>query len=439
MLKVPEGVMESGIRTLDIINTVVIILVCTSMLFQLIYFLFFWVKNKKYPKAKTYHKFGVVICARNEEKVIANLINSLHRQDYPKDKFDIFVICHNCSDNTKGVAEANGAIPLVINDDNPKHKRKGFALQTAFKTLLKDYDHEAFIIFDADNLAKSNFISTMNDAFDSGVEVGQGRINFQNFEENVVSEINGIFHLRDASFNHKGRTFIHSTTFLIGTGFYFSRAIIEELGGWNFTNLIEDAEFTVNLALAGHSAKFIADAEFYDEQPTKFKDSLKRQARLGRGSCALFFKYGPKLLWKFITTLKIKYLDLFLSFSYPPIALLCTLWFPFYYCYVPIRHLVMGNVAMFNSFLIFILEMVTICILIPITIQNIIAYIMNWKRLRIKDVPKAICSILLWPFYNLFISLAITYGILVPNLTWTPTVHKSKVAISQIEEDENKN
>ena len=57
-------------------------------------------KNRKYAPTDNKHKFAILISARNEEKVIKNLVQSIDKQDYPKDKLSVFVIAHNCTDNT---------------------------------------------------------------------------------------------------------------------------------------------------------------------------------------------------------------------------------------------------------------------------------------------------------------------------------------------------
>ena len=48
--------------------------------------------------------FAILIAARNEETVIKNLINSLKKQNYPSNKYDVYVIVNNCTDNTLEVA-----------------------------------------------------------------------------------------------------------------------------------------------------------------------------------------------------------------------------------------------------------------------------------------------------------------------------------------------
>ena len=61
----------------------------------------FWIK--KYPDAKIDHDYGILIAARNESNVIAQLIHSIQNNDYDESKIKIFVIADNCADNTAEV------------------------------------------------------------------------------------------------------------------------------------------------------------------------------------------------------------------------------------------------------------------------------------------------------------------------------------------------
>ncbi len=61
------------------------------------------IENKK-------NRFMAIIPAHNEEAVVANLVESLKKQDYPKDLLDIYVIADNCTDRTAEVARNAGAI-----------------------------------------------------------------------------------------------------------------------------------------------------------------------------------------------------------------------------------------------------------------------------------------------------------------------------------------
>ena len=108
--------------------------------------LFFWIKPRKYPKAEKQHRFGIIIPARNEEEVIGDTIRTLFKQNYPRELFDVFVVAHNCTDNTAQRAREAGAIVFEHNDDDPKHKRVSYALQHGFRKIIAEYDnYDAFI------------------------------------------------------------------------------------------------------------------------------------------------------------------------------------------------------------------------------------------------------------------------------------------------------
>ena len=60
--------------------------------------------KRRFKKARVFHRYAVVIAARNEEPVIGNLVTSVCQQDYPKEMYTTFVIADNCTDNTAEVA-----------------------------------------------------------------------------------------------------------------------------------------------------------------------------------------------------------------------------------------------------------------------------------------------------------------------------------------------
>ena len=97
-----------------------------------------------------------MICARNEEKVIGNLLDSIAGQDYPKDKLHVFVIADNCTDETAAIARAKGA--TVYERHDLSKARKGYALEFGFKRIKEDYgieNFEGYLFFDADNSTSS--------------------------------------------------------------------------------------------------------------------------------------------------------------------------------------------------------------------------------------------------------------------------------------------
>ena len=74
--------------------------------YQAVYLVAALLKKQKVFKAKKLHRYGVLIAARNEEAVIAQLIRSVRAQKYPEELIDIFVVADNCTDNRAGGARS---------------------------------------------------------------------------------------------------------------------------------------------------------------------------------------------------------------------------------------------------------------------------------------------------------------------------------------------
>ena len=93
--------METFYRILEYINYFFIGVASIGFVFQVIYILFFWLKPRRFPKAKTMRKFGIIIAAHNEEQVIGHTVSHiLNNINYPRDRYDLFVVAHNCTDHT---------------------------------------------------------------------------------------------------------------------------------------------------------------------------------------------------------------------------------------------------------------------------------------------------------------------------------------------------
>ena len=123
----------------------------------------FSVRKLRKLEDKTY-RFAVVSCARNEEAVIGQLLDSLQNQRYPRECFDLFVIADNCTDDTAAVARKHGAIVLERQDKG--HIGKGYALRWAFERIIGRWGdrYDAVVLFDADNLADPDFLLQTNEA-----------------------------------------------------------------------------------------------------------------------------------------------------------------------------------------------------------------------------------------------------------------------------------
>lgn len=278
-------------------NLIVFILFTVFYFYQIVFTFVSLICKSKSFVAKENHKYGVIIAARNESAVIAQLIESIKKQNYPQELLDIFVIADNCTDNTAEVSEAAGATVFVRN--NTELVGKGYALDYAFNRLHTEYadrGYEGYFIFDADNLLDPDYIKEMNSVFDAGYLMVTSYRNSKNYDSNWISAGSSLWFLREARYLNNARMILGTSCAVSGTGFLLHDSVIRKNGGWKYHLLTEDIEFSVDNAISGGMIGYCETAKLYDEQPVLFSQSWRQRMRWAKGFYQVFMKYGGKLL-----------------------------------------------------------------------------------------------------------------------------------------------
>ena len=263
---------------LYIIQMALVWIVTIFWLYQLIVSICSLIKFKEKPILEDkQNRFMAIIPAHNEENVVANLIESLKNQDYPKELYDIYVIADNCTDNTAKIAKEAGAIVYERFDEDKK--TKGYALQWFLaQKIQEDAPYDAFCVFDADNIADKNFLKAMNKKLCQGENVVQGYRDIKNPTDNWITAGYAIFYWTMNRFYHLARYNLGLSPLLNGTGFMVRFDVIKPTG-WDTKTLTEDIEFSLKNIIAGRKLGWATDAIVYDEQPTGFKQSWTQRSR----------------------------------------------------------------------------------------------------------------------------------------------------------------
>lgn len=305
----------SRLSFVDIFNVSVLIAFTICYFYQLIYVFISLVKQPKPLIAKKNHRYAVLISARNEEPVIADLLRSLSKQDYPKELFDIYVIADNCTDKTADIARDCGANVLVRN--NKRKIGKGYALNWGLHRIWEKFDdevedtpdkrgswmrgaekcpYEAYFVFDADNVLCSDYISEMNKTFDNGALASTSYRNSKNFATNWISAGYSIWFLREAKFLSQSRLLLNTSCAISGTGFFIAHSLMKDANGWKWHLLTEDIEFSAAQICDGVRISYCPTAMLFDEQPENFKTSWNQRYRWAKGFYQVFWHYGSRLV-----------------------------------------------------------------------------------------------------------------------------------------------
>lgn len=264
--------------------------------YQIIYLILPLVLKKRpggIPKAT---RFAILIAARNEEAVLPHLLDSIRAQDYPADLITTYVIADNCTDRTAQVAREHGA--RVFTRRDTRHVGKGYALNYLLQQIVQQGElekYDAFLIFDADNLLRPDYVSAMNHVCSQNYEAFCGYRNSKNYGSNWLSAGYALWYLHDSTHLNRSRMLLGTACAVNGTGFGFTRQLLERMGGWNFFTLTEDIEFSTWCATHGVRVGYCHDAILYDEQPTSFRQSWRQRTRWVQGGLQVSVRYAKDL------------------------------------------------------------------------------------------------------------------------------------------------
>lgn len=386
----------------------------------------FFCKAPKYASAPMDKTYAVVISARNEEKVIGNLIESIQKQTYDSSKVKEFVVADNCTDRTAEICRSLGAV--VYERQDPYHVSKGFALEFLFEHIEKEYGIESFdyfLFFDADNLLKQDFIEKMNDAFATGFDIVTSFRNIKNFGTNIISSGYGIHFYRNTLCSHRPRSILRASTNVTGTGYGVKSEHLKD--GWHYTNLTEDAEFTTVSIANNLKIGYCEAAEIYDEQPTDMKTAWKQRLRWRKGGLINFKHNSLKLFKNFFKTGKWSSYDMFWhTFPYDLVSFLLAF---FVQIFGMVYSLV--NVGNYDA-LIFLKYLGGFLLGTYIGSLGIGILVVIKERKKIHcGFFKMLLFLLMWPWFDM-ISVIIVLCALFKRIKWDPIAHKDSKTIEEM-------
>ena len=250
----------------------------------------FFIKNNRNLKpADKMKTFCFLIPARDESKVIENLIQSILEQTVDVNPKDIYVIVEDINDPTVCINQKYGIQTIVRQDFTIR--TKGRALHEAFNHIEKKYD--AYFIMDADNILDKHFVSEMQKSYQEGYDIAIGYRNAKNGNDSLIAGASTLtFSLLNTVLNRsKQKRNVNCT--ISGTGFYIASRCMKKWEGYPFYSLTEDYELTLYSILHNIPVGYNEKAIFYDEQPISYKNTINQRKRWIKGYFQNRKKYVP--------------------------------------------------------------------------------------------------------------------------------------------------
>lgn len=374
-------------KTLEIINIIIMLLLVVYGLYFLITALFLFKKRKKDSiVSDKYSHFTILIPARNEEEVIKDAIQSFKRQKYPKDNYEIVVVINNTTDNTLGVCNAEGVRCILC---ERKIKNKGDALKEAFDRLKKEKT-DAYIIMDADNVVNDEFLGEMNKSLNEGTLVAKSSMDIKAKENTWVSSSYAIYFFIQSILYSIPRNNIGASCAINGTGIMIKKEVIDKYG-FNVRTITEDLEFMTLCALNNIKIKFVEGAICYAEHPSDFKVSMIQRRRWTKGIYEGFIIYFNSIIKNMIKRPNIELLDSLLIYSTPLILILSLISIFINFLIVPLPiYLIITSFSLLVSYISISLCALFVCVKSKKKIKDFLTgiimfpiFLLSWQYLNI--------------------------------------------------------
>jgi cellulose synthase/poly-beta-1,6-N-acetylglucosamine synthase-like glycosyltransferase len=237
-------------------------------------------------------RLAVVVPAHDEEGMIARTVRSLHAADAAT---AVFVVAHNCSDETAKAAAEAGAQVVELN--NRKLRGKGAALRHGFAAALAS-GANAVLVVDADTVVSANLIASTAELLEQGAEAVQCRYEL---ELPAVGTGHPLARLRALAFRGmnvlraRGRAGLGFSTGIYGNGFAVTAATLGRVP-FDVNSIAEDVEYHTRLTAAGVPVYWNEDACVHAHSPMSGKAQATQEARWEGGRLRVASRATAQLL-----------------------------------------------------------------------------------------------------------------------------------------------
>jgi len=202
-------------------------------------------------------RVAVLIAMRNEEHYIADCLTSLTAQNYPKDKYDVFILDDGSTDRSPSIARAFCARESNFHYQPVAPGVSGlFGKMNALAQGIRKTRHDIIMITDADCVVPSGWISG-NVAYFSG-DIGMvghltvlyphGRLRPSRAERSLFAEIQALDWLflqtLAAKNSHMGKPIT-----ILGNNFSFRRVAYDQVGGFETLGFSVTEDFALMEAI----------------------------------------------------------------------------------------------------------------------------------------------------------------------------------------------
>lgn len=308
-----------------------------------------WVKSVPRPRV------AVLVPAHNEAAGIGTTLETIFPELTPQDR--LVIIADNCTDDTAVIAKRcceewiarvhpksevvvlpnSGNAQELAPDEHPfgviiaqrndnNRKGKGYALDYGLREIEKD-PPDVVVMIDADCIVESGAIERIAGVAASSVRPVQATYLMKPplLNPKPTHSISALAFMVKNLVRPRGLAQLHLPCLLTGSGMAFPWSVIAS-APLASSNIVEDMQLGIDLAIAGSPPVFCQDAEviaFFAEKP---RDDETSKQRWIHGYLMTLGKQSPRLLKSAVQQRRFDLLALALELCVLPLSLLVMIW-----------------------------------------------------------------------------------------------------------------
>ncbi len=251
---------------------------------------------------------SILVAAKNEETVIAQLAQSLCNLDYPTDRYEVWLIDDNSTDNTpailKQLSQQYPQLHFVCRSSGATGGKSG-----ALNQVLPLTKGELIAVFDADAKVPKDILRRVTPLFrEENMGAVQVRKTIANADENFWTKGQNAEMALDSYFQQQ-RIVTGGIGELRGNGQFARRSALKSCGGWNEGTITDDLDLTIRLHLDNWNIGFLQHPAVEEEGVTTAVSLWHQRSRWAEGGYQRYLDY-----WRLLTSNRlgwVKSIDLF--------------------------------------------------------------------------------------------------------------------------------
>ena len=266
-------------------------------------------------------RVDVLVPAHNEAAGIAATLKTLLPQLRAQNR--LVVIADNCDDETADVARAVGA--TVIERQDLERRGKGYALDYGLQFIAAD-PPEVVMVVDADCVVHPGTIDYLAHlAVTVARPVQATYLLSQSVNPGPKDAVSVLAFMVKNLVRPKGLDRLGLPCLLTGSGMAFPWSVIHKVSLAS-SNIVEDMQLGLDLAIAGHAPVFCSDAKVTGLLPQQQQATRSQRTRWEHGHLQTLLTQVPRLLKASVMQKRCELLAIALDLCVPPLSLLVMIW-----------------------------------------------------------------------------------------------------------------